>query len=49
MSKLLLKGGRVIDPAQGIDETADVLIDGGLIESVDSDLNINESNVLDVF
>ena len=48
MSKLLLKGGRVIDPAQGIDETADVIIDGGLIESVDSDLNINESNVLDV-
>ncbi len=48
MSKLLLKGGRVIDPAQGIDETADVIIDGGLIESVGSDLNINESNVLDV-
>ena len=48
MSKLLLKGGRVIDPAQGIDKTADVIIDGGLIESVDSDLDINGANVLDV-
>jgi len=48
MPKLLLKGGRVIDPAQGIDKTADVIIDGGLIESVDSGLDINGANVLDV-
>mgnify|MGYP003312768551 FL=1 len=48
MSKLLLKGGRVIDPAQGIDKTADVIIDGGLIESVEYDLDINGANVLDV-
>ena len=26
MSRLLLKGGRVVDPAQGLDETLDVLI-----------------------
>ncbi len=48
MPKLLLKGGRVIDPAQGIDKTADVIIDGGLIESVDSDLDMDGANVLDV-
>ena len=29
--KLLLKGGRVIDPASGLDEVADVLIDKGRI------------------
>ena len=29
--KLLLKGGRVVDPASGLDEVADVLIDKGRI------------------
>src|SRR5918994_986855 len=31
MSGLLLKGGRVVDPVNGIDGTRDVLIDGGVI------------------
>src|SRR5262245_52824506 len=34
MSKILLRGGRVIDPSQSIDQTADVLIAGGAIEAV---------------
>ncbi len=34
MNKLRLIGGRVIDPHQGIDEIADVVIDDGLIASV---------------
>ena len=38
MSKLLLKGGRIVDPAQGIDETADLMIDDGLIVGVGSGL-----------
>ena len=48
MSKLLLRGGRVVDPAQGIDETADLVIDDGLIGSVGSDLDANGADVLDV-
>jgi predicted amidohydrolase len=34
MSRILLAGGRVIDPASGRDEAADVLVDGGLIAAV---------------
>jgi len=34
MSQLLLKGGRVIDPSQGIDKIADVLIRDGKIEGI---------------
>ena len=32
--KLAITGGRVIDPAQGIDRIADVLISNGKIEGV---------------
>jgi dihydroorotase len=35
---LLVKGGRVIDPAEGRDETGDVLIVGGRIEAVGQNL-----------
>jgi dihydroorotase len=34
MSAVLLRGGRVIDPSQSLDETADVLIVDGKIEAV---------------
>jgi len=34
MTRLLLKGGRVIDPAQGIDATLDVLVAEGRVEEV---------------
>ncbi|HET9887573.1 MAG TPA: amidohydrolase family protein, partial [bacterium] len=33
--KILLRGGRVIDPASKRDETTDVLIDGGKIAAID--------------
>ena len=33
-NKLAITGGRVIDPAQGIDRIADVLISNGKIEQV---------------
>lgn len=33
-SKRIIKGGRVIDPAQGIDRIADVLVSGGKISEV---------------
>ena len=34
MTQLLLRGGRVIDPASGRDERADVLLAGGKVEAV---------------
>ncbi|HLK85946.1 MAG TPA: dihydroorotase [Candidatus Binataceae bacterium] len=34
MSRILLRGGRLIDPARAVDEVCDVLIGGGAIEAV---------------
>ncbi len=45
--KLLLKGGRVVDPAQGLDGTADVLIDGGTIAAVGPALPPGGARVVD--
>jgi dihydroorotase len=38
--KLLLKGGRMIDPAKGIDGTHDLLIENGVIARVGADLPV---------
>ena len=37
--KLILKGGRVINPAEHFDEVADVLIEDGKIAAVGKDLS----------
>lgn len=37
--KLLLRGGRVVDPAVGLDAVSDVVIENGLITDVGSDLD----------
>ena len=34
--KLLIKGGRIIDPSQQIDRISDLLIEDGLVKSIDS-------------
>jgi dihydroorotase len=47
MPKLLIKNGRVIDPALGRDETADVLIKGGLVVRVGPDLHATGAIVFD--
>src|SRR5213592_1805652 len=41
MPKCLLKGGRLVDPANGRDGTFDVLIDGGRIAKVGRDLPVD--------
>ena len=38
MEKLLIRGGRVIDPANGVDKVADVLIADGKIAAVGENL-----------
>jgi len=46
--KKLLKGGRVVDPANGIDGIADVLIDGDRIERVGRDLPADGATIVEI-
>jgi len=47
MSRLLIRGGRVIDPSQGIDETLDVLISEDTIAEVGPRLSARGTKVVD--
>ena len=42
---LLIKGGRVIDPSQGLDARADVGVARGRIEAIGNDLDTSMSLV----
>jgi dihydroorotase len=46
--KLLLKGGRVIDPATGRDGEFDVLVEDGRIGRIDKDLPPNGAEVIEI-
>ena len=46
--KLLLKGGRVIDPSNKFDKIADVLIENGKIAAVDENISISDAQIIDV-
>ena len=46
--KKLLKGGRVIDPANGIDGVHDVLIDGDRIARVGRDLPVDGATIVEI-
>jgi dihydroorotase len=46
--KRLLKGGRVVDPANGIDAVCDVLIEDGRIARVGAGLPVNGAEVVDI-
>jgi len=45
--KILIKGGRVIDPAQNIDATLDVLIEDGKISRIEKGLSADGAKVID--
>ncbi|MCH7699396.1 MAG: dihydroorotase [Chloroflexi bacterium] len=47
MSKLLIQGGRVLDPGTGIDKVADVLLVDGLVAGIGSDLSADGAEILD--
>jgi dihydroorotase len=47
--KILLKGGRVVDPANQIDGVRDVLIENGLVARVGANLTAKETEGADVF
>lgn len=46
--KLLLKGGRVVDPAQNINETADILIENGKIAAIGADLSTDGAEIINM-
>jgi dihydroorotase len=46
--KRLLKGGRVVDPANGIDGVHDVLIDGDRIARVGRDLPVDGATIVEI-
>ena len=46
--KRLLKGGRVVDPANGIDGVRDVLIDGDRIARVGTNLPVDGATVIEI-
>ena len=46
--KTLLKGGRVVDPVNGIDGVHDVLIDGDRIAQVGRDLPVDGASVMEI-
>jgi dihydroorotase len=46
--KLLLKGGRVIDPAEGRDGELDVLVEDGVVSRVGRDLPVDGASVVTV-
>ena len=47
MEKLLIRGGRVIDPANGMDKIADVLIEDGKIAAIGEGLSADGAKVYD--
>src|SRR6266403_2924130 len=48
MTDLVLKGGRVIDPESGRDETADIALGDGKITEIASDLPASGAEIVDV-
>ena len=42
MKPLLIKGGRVVDPSQGIDKVADLLLQDGLVRGIDGQIGPTE-------
>lgn len=48
MARLLLKGGRIVDPANGVDKKADLLIEDGKIRAIAENLAVADAPTLDV-
>jgi dihydroorotase len=47
MSKLLIKNGRVVDPAQGLDRISDIAIEDGVIREIGEGIGTTGSDVFD--
>ncbi|HHU68822.1 MAG TPA: dihydroorotase [Thermoanaerobacterales bacterium] len=47
MNRLIIKGGRVIDPSQGIDKISDIFIEKGKIKAVEENISIENAEIID--
>ncbi|MAI79370.1 MAG: dihydroorotase [Deltaproteobacteria bacterium] len=47
MSRVLIRGGRVLDPSTNRDETADLLIEDGLVAAIGASLSSADAEVVD--
>lgn len=45
--KLLIKGGRVINPATKLDEVTDILLEDGIVKEINSDIKAADAKVYD--
>lgn len=45
--KLLIKGGRLLDPANGIDDQLDLLVEDGIVAAIGTDLDASDAQILD--
>ena len=48
MGDLVLRGGRIIDPAGGRDETADIAFGEGKVTEIKRDLSARDAEIVDV-
>jgi len=48
MSRMILRGGRVIDPASNTDATLDILIDAGIITAIGGAIDATDATEIDV-
>jgi dihydroorotase len=47
MGKLLVKGGRIIDPANGIDEVWDLLMENGKVVAIEAGIDVDDATIYD--
>ncbi|MBN1516763.1 dihydroorotase [Candidatus Sumerlaeota bacterium] len=47
MATILIRGGRVVDPANNFDQTADILIDGETIKAIDGKIGVQADEIID--
>ena len=47
-AKLMVKGGRVVDPASGVDGAFDLLLEGGLVRRIGRELPVDGAEVYEV-
>ena len=46
--KQIFKGGRVVDPKNGVDEKLDILVEDGIVQKVDKNVVDEEAEIVDV-
>ena len=46
--KQIFKGGRVVDPKNGLDENLDILVEDGIVQKVDKNVVDEEAEIVDV-